>query len=127
MGTTAWLACLNLDFSNCLTTAWHLLEMSTCIPSCPPRMRKIEVSFSLTFYFTTYPLQTNTTQAPAATVMAHENLRLDEISSNKGDVLIEAVPAGRSRYDIDNAELTRLGKKPVLRVCWFRLQGLGIG
>ncbi|KAF2689637.1 choline transport protein [Lentithecium fluviatile CBS 122367] len=47
--------------------------------------------------------------------MAQESLQLEPISSNKGDVLVEAAPVERSRYDIDNAELTRLGKKPVLK------------
>lgn len=49
--------------------------------------------------------------------MNYENLQLDTIASGKGDETIEVATYDRSRYDIDNAELTRLGKKPVLKVC----------
>ncbi|KAF2644023.1 choline transport protein [Massarina eburnea CBS 473.64] len=45
--------------------------------------------------------------------MARENLPLDTLASSvKGEGAREA---GLSQYDIDNAELTRLGKKPVLK------------
>ncbi|PVH99940.1 choline transport protein [Periconia macrospinosa] len=45
--------------------------------------------------------------------MARDNLPLDTLASNvKGEISTEAA---LSQYDIDNAELTRLGKKPVLK------------
>jgi hypothetical protein len=44
--------------------------------------------------------------------MVHETLQLDTIGSDRHEVVVER----QSGYDVDNAELTRLGKKPVLKV-----------
>ena len=46
--------------------------------------------------------------------MARETMLLDTLASSvRGEVTTEAA---MSQYDVDNAELTRLGKKPVLKV-----------
>lgn len=47
-----------------------------------------------------------------AAAMGCENMQLDTLASNKGEVMVEVA----AQYDPDNAELTRLGKKPVLKV-----------
>jgi hypothetical protein len=48
----------------------------------------------------------------AAVAMANETLSLDTITSDRNHLVVEC----QSGYDVDNAELTRLGKKPVLKV-----------
>lgn len=48
----------------------------------------------------------------AAAAMANETLRLYTITSDQDNIVVEC----QSGYDVDNAELTRLGKKPVLKV-----------
>jgi hypothetical protein len=45
--------------------------------------------------------------------MGYDNIQLDTMKDTNGDATVE----GAVRYDPDNAELTRLGKKPVLKVC----------
>jgi hypothetical protein len=53
----------------------------------------------------------------ATAAMPRDDINLDTFASNKDDGTFGASSLEGSRYDPDNAELTRLGKKPVLKVC----------
>ncbi|ORY15045.1 choline transport protein [Clohesyomyces aquaticus] len=47
--------------------------------------------------------------------MSNEQLRMDTLTSDGRKLAIEDVSSDQMKHDIDNAQLTRLGKKPVLK------------